>query len=232
MSACIDDRIVPIPAENTAEEIAKFHERGANYFDDVVPPVLDARMLVNSTLFPSRELALDYMPAGGVCAEVGTQTGYFAKEMIARMSPSKFHIYDIDYTPFDRQWFEADLASGRVELHKGDSSSLLAQAADRYFDFIYIDGDHSYAGVCKDLAQAGLKVKDDGIIACNDYTIYSPLEGMKYGIPRAVNEFCAAEGFEVLYLALHPWGYHDIGLCRRGMAAELKLRNWPNASLK
>jgi hypothetical protein len=69
----------------------------------------------------------------------------------------------------------------------------------------------------KDLAAAARKVKDDGWIVCNDYTIYSPLEKTKYGVYRAVNEFCISHGFEILYLGLHKWGYHDVALKKRAI---------------
>ena len=88
----------------------------------------------------------------------------------------------------------------------------MGELPDRSFDFIYIDGDHSYAGVVRDLEQAGRKIKDDGWIVCNDYTLYSPLEKSKYGVYRAVNEFCLRHNFEIRYLALHRWGYHDVAL--------------------
>jgi len=67
----------------------------------------------------------------------------------------------------------------------------MAAFPDPPFDFIYIDADHAYEGVVKDLAQAERKLKDDGWIVCNDYTLFSPLENIKYGVYRAVNEFAS-----------------------------------------
>ena len=128
------------------------------------------------------------------------------------MKPTKLHIYDIDFTPFDHAYFQTALKQKTVELHKGDSSALLAATPEGSFDFIYIDGDHSYEGAVRDLEQAARKIKDDGWIVCNDYTIYSPLEKSKYGVYRAVNEFCLKHGYEIAYLALHQWSYHDVAL--------------------
>ncbi len=130
------------------------------------------------------------------------------------MKPAKLHIFDIDFTPFDRSGFAASLEDGTVELHPGDSSSRLAGLPDRYFDFIYIDGDHAYVGVANDLAMAARKITENGWIVCNDYTIYSPVEQIQYGVYRAVNEFCWREGFEIDYLGLHYWSYHDVALRR------------------
>jgi len=202
-------------ANGSRAALNRFHANASDYFTDVAPPPLTDRHLQNSRLVPSRNHILPLMPKGGVCAEVGTQTGGFAKLILSVVQPSKLHIYDIDYTPFDHAYFEPFVAQGTVELHRGDSSTLLSQLPDRSFDFIYIDGDHSYEGVAKDLAQAARKIKNDGWIVCNDYTIYSPLEKIKYGVYRAVNELCLEHDFEILYLGLHVWGYHDVALRKR-----------------
>lgn len=195
--------------------IEKFIGQARAFFQDVAPPRLTEAQLTNSRLLPIREDILNHMPKGGVCAEIGTQTGWFAKLIMARMRPAKLHIYDLDFTPFEYPAFRAAIDEGVIELHQGDSATLLARAPDRHFDFIYIDGDHAYAGVVRDLQQAVRKIKDDGWIVCNDYAIYSPLEQMKYGVYRAVNEFCLQHDFEIVYLALQKWGYHDVALRKR-----------------
>jgi hypothetical protein len=51
-------------------------------------------------------------------------------------------------------------------------------------DFVYIDGDHEYEGVKKDIELYYLKVKKGGIIGGHDYN-YSPWPG----VTKAVNEF-------------------------------------------
>ena len=204
----------PAPVQPSAA-LQQFHDNATDYFSDVVPPQLSDFHLRNSRIVPTRDHILPLMPKGGVCAEVGTQTGGFAKLIYSILRPSKLHIYDIDYRVFDHAHFASAIESGRVELHEGDSSTLLGTLPDRHFDFIYIDGDHSYNGIVKDLAQAARKIKHDGWIVCNDYTIYSPLEKTKYGVYRAVNELCLQQGFEIAYLGLHQWGYHDVALKRR-----------------
>lgn len=198
-------------------EIDRFISGARDMFKGVRPAPLAEIHLKNSRLLPSRRHILDYMPKGGMCAEIGTQTGHFAKGILQVLRPSKFHIYDLDFTPFDFAHFAPALDRGLVELHKGDSSSLLAAMPDGSFDFIYVDGDHAYEGVAKDLVQAARKIKHDGWIVCNDYTTYSPIEKMTYGVHRAVNELCINEGFEIIYMGLHCWGYHDVALRRIGV---------------
>jgi len=205
------------PSIVASESLRDFYANATEYFADVVPPQLSELHLRNSSIVPSRDHILPLMPKGGICAEVGTQTGGFAKLILSILRPVKLHIYDIDYTLFDHAHFASAIQKGSVELHQGDSSTLLGMLPDRHFDFIYIDGDHSYNGVVKDLEQSARKIKDDGWIVCNDYTVYSPLEKTKYGVYRAVNEFCLNQGFEIIFLGLHPWGYHDVALRKRTM---------------
>jgi SAM-dependent methyltransferase len=202
----------PEAPQKANDAVARFYSAAQMAFAEVQPPPLTARHLKHSRLVPIREELLGLMPRGGICAEIGTQTGYFAKKILETMRPGKLHIYDIDFSAFDSEYFRQQIDSGNVELHEGDSSTLLGLSQDGYFDFIYVDGDHTYSGVAKDLEQARRKIKRDGWIVCNDYTVYSPLEGVKYGVYRAVNELCLNHDFEIIYLGLHPWGYHDVAL--------------------
>jgi len=200
------------PPNITRAALNQFQANAIDYFADVAPPELPDAHLRRSRLLPKRDDILPLMPKGGVCAEVGTQTGGFAKHILSVLQPKLLHIFDLDFSLFDDAHFRQPVEQGLVQIHQGDSSTLLAAQPDRSFDFIYVDGDHSYAGVTRDLEQAARKIKDDGWIVCNDYTVYSPLEKIKYGVYRAVNELCLRDNYEILYFALHPWGYHDVAL--------------------
>jgi SAM-dependent methyltransferase len=211
--------------------IQQFYSNGREEFATVEPPPLSKWHLKHSRIVPNRENILEWMPQGGVCAEVGTQTGEFAKRILAHLKPAKLHIFDIDFTPFNHAAFAPFIQNGTVELHQGDSSSCLARQPNQSFDFIYIDGDHAYEGVTKDLAAAGQKIKPDGWIVCNDYTLYSPLEKIQYGVYRAVNEFCWQQGFEIVFLGLHSWGYHDVALRRMNLES-VALAGSPPATIQ
>jgi hypothetical protein len=58
------------------------------------------------------------------------------------------------------------------------------------------------------------------------------LEKIKYGVYRAVNEFCLNCGFEIIYLGLHPWGYHDVALRKRALDAEQSCRGNGNGAAR
>jgi Methyltransferase domain len=166
-------------------------------------------------VFANRHRAIESLPKGGVVAEVGTQTGHFANHIYENAKPKKLHLFDLSMEWFDTTLLVEPLREGTVEIHLGDSSAELAKFPDEHFDWLYIDGDHSYAGVTKDIAQAVRKVKRDGLLVFNDYTTWSPLEACNYGVLKAVNELVNSGEWEFVYLALHPWGYHDAALCRR-----------------
>lgn len=79
-----------------------------------------------------------------------------------------------------------------VKIFKSDSNLYLSSVPDEYYDIIYIDGDHSYDGVKKDLRNALNKVKDGGYIMGHDYDI-NVEKGQhlyNFGVMRAVDEFC------------------------------------------
>jgi predicted O-methyltransferase YrrM len=180
-------------------------------------PSLNDAQLANCRVLPSRNHILDHMPKGGVCAEVGTQAGHFAKTIWTKTLPTKLHIIDMDLSQFQqRDHFKREIGSGQVVLHEGSSSKLLDTFPDNYFDWIYIDADHSYEGFCADLGVSAKKLKANGLIVCNDYAVWSPSEVSAYGVLKGIHEFCLRENWEFLFLGLHGQGYHDVCLTRRG----------------
>jgi SAM-dependent methyltransferase len=188
---------------------------------DLFPPLpqLPPDRFEGCTLLSHRDEILKRLPKGGICAEIGTQEGLFAEKIIDIINPEQLHLFDIDDGPLrDRQ---TDLLTRPgVELHLGDSSTLLASFPDDHFDWIYIDGDHSYDGIVRDIRVARTKVKPGGLLIFNDFTLWSPVECIDYGVPHAVCELSAAHGFNFVYFALHPHLYNDVALRRPATAPE------------
>jgi predicted O-methyltransferase YrrM len=69
-----------------------------------------------------------------------------------------------------------------------------------YFDWVYIDTDHSYKLTRQELEICRDKVKDGGIIAGHDYHMGNWVEGHKYGVIEAVYSFCVDFEWEIIYL--------------------------------
>lgn len=140
----------------------------------------------------------------GKVAEVGTYLGGFARHLL--LEASELHLFDRDLSRI------GDLASEPgVVLHQGDSAQQLAALPDRYFDGIYVDADHSLAGVARDAKVAAAKVAPGGVLQFNDYTLWSVIEEAPYGICQAVADLLD-EGFKVVGFAFQFQGYHDIAL--------------------
>jgi len=175
---------------------------------------LEQSAVEGAILFSDRVEALRALPAGGCVAEVGTQAGWFAERIIDRLKPRELHLFDLAFGLMDEQRPEI---RSRLEVfvHQGDSAETLALLPDAHFDWIYVDGDHSHAGVARDAAVAIHKIKQDGILVFNDYTPWSIMELSDYGVMPAVNELLASGDWRVVYLALHPHMYCDIAIKRR-----------------
>ena len=122
-------------------------------------PTLQHKHVVNCRMLPDRIELLAYMPKSAACAEVGIMRCEFSRKIIERTQPAKLHLIDIgkEWIEGARSAFPADIVSGRVTVHLGDSATILGSMPELYFDWIYVDGDHSYNGVKRDL-EASLKV--------------------------------------------------------------------------
>ncbi len=66
---------------------------------------------------------------------------------------------------------------------------------DNYLDFVFIDGDHSFAGTLADIEAWWPKVKPGSIISGHDY---GEGEDLGYGVAKAVKNFFGTGGYEVL----------------------------------
>jgi|688.fasta_scaffold711935_2 hypothetical protein len=164
-------------------------------------------------IIENRNLLLNEFQKNIKIAEIGVFKGEFSKKIFELLSPSELHLIDL---------FEGDMCSGdkdgnnivwtnlqeeyiklkeyfsnnkNVFLHKGFSYEILSSFPDNYFDMIYVDGDHTYEGVKKDLNIVFDKIKNNGFICGHDYTQF-----MFPGVVKAVNEFCFEKKQEISHL--------------------------------
>lgn len=163
----------------------------------------------NSRVFADRNEMIKNLARGGCGAEIGVQHGNFSAFLLHTLKPSELHLFD----RFEDIIREDVKNAPQTHLHIGDSSALLAQCPDQFFDWIYVDGDHSYNGALKDAVVAMDKVKPGGILFFNDYTTWSPMEAAPYGVIPVVNDL-VNEGLEMVGVALTATGYFDVALRR------------------
>ncbi|GIL02942.1 MAG: hypothetical protein BroJett030_28410 [Alphaproteobacteria bacterium] len=159
--------------------------------------------------FASRVDMLGALPAGGEIAEVGTDRGDFARHILATARPARLHLFDLEFASL-----AADIAGDpRVSLYLGASAKTIGALTDQSMDWIYIDGDHSYAGVAADIRAAAAKVRPGGYLVFNDFAHADPFLG-RYGVHRAVMEFVASARWPIVMFAYEPNGLYDVALRR------------------
>ena len=148
--------------------------------------------------------------------EVGVAYGYHAEHMLDHMPKIEYQGVDpylANYDPQDP--FVTDVATlygeepqrsmdrlfqavnckltqygGRANLLRKTSVSGAEMMSDGYFDIIYIDGDHTYDAVLKDLHAWYSKVKKGGILCGDDFNWP--------GVDQAVLDFMEPRGKAVI----------------------------------
>ena len=161
-------------------------------------------------VFPTRIDMLSVVPKHGVYAEIGVFKGQFSDVLCKVLQPQKLVLIDL-FSGFEvsgdqdgNNMERANLESVYTHLvavsktypalsvRKGDSSTILNSFPNNTFDMIYIDGDHSYQGMRKDLDVALLKVKPGGWILGHDFgqNFEKAKRVHKFGVEKAVREVC------------------------------------------
>jgi FkbM family methyltransferase len=183
------------------------------------------RLLKNCLMVNHREDIFEFLGDHLIIAEIGVLAGDFS-ELLLKKSDQLFLIDQYNATDWpsthrfnsETHWSYVENRfhnNPRIQLLKGTSYLILGHFNDEYFDVIYIDGDHSYEIVKKDLFTAYKKSKYGGLIWLNDYTTYDPFCKVPYGVQRAVNELINIYDTEVVYYALNNSNFHDICLRKK-----------------
>ncbi len=196
--------------------------------------VLPQRLLDGARLLPNRIEMLPLLPRHAIFAEVGVGTGGFSRLVLSICKPSlfvaidQFRLHELQTLwgqPTDQvfggrthaQAYGADfaeaIAAGRMRVLEGESDECLARLEDASIDVIYLDADHRYEFVRRDLAVARRKVREDGWIIVNDYLMVAELEAsIAYGVVHATNEFMLEHDWGMQYFALQPRMFCDVAL--------------------
>ena len=165
------------------------------------------------TYISNRNLLLDVLPQNGVVAELGVFKGYFSEIILQTSKPAELHLIDIwegavdcgdkdgnnmehvndlypEYVNLQNKYSNNE----NVNIHRGRIDDVLYRFPDDYFDWIYIDADHSYESVISDLETSYKKIKINGYITGHDYTPRFS------GVVKAVHEFCGKHNLQIQYL--------------------------------
>jgi hypothetical protein len=169
---------------------------------------LEDRHIDNLQVLTDRKALLEQMPKGGVVSELGVNRGEFSKAILDIARPAKLHLIDAWGNPeryhnglkrLVEETFSAEIHAGLVEINVGYSTEVLVTMPNQYFDWVYLDTDHSYTVTAAELAVLKNKIKPGGIIAGHDYSMGNWVGGVRYGVIEAVHEFCVKEDWELIY---------------------------------
>ena len=94
------------------------------------------------------------------------------------------NITTIEYDVTHVERYMPESSFGFESIITGDSLQVHKKLEDESFDAVFIDGNHSYEYVKKDLENYSKKVKKGGIIAMHD----ANFEGDQYGTPQVIRE--------------------------------------------
>jgi len=154
------------------------------------------------------EMVRSLCKEGQIGAEIGVFTGDFS-EILLSTSPKKLFLIDCwvkqegEYTrDGNNNVVDGNLYSQVVQKFKDDprviiwrmfSDEACNHFTDNYFDWIYLDADHTYASAMKDLKNWLPKVKIGGLFLGHDYFTTDCID-----VEAAVNKFFGKSNIDIL----------------------------------
>lgn len=155
-----------------------------------------------------------------ISLEIGVHRGDFSKKLFLNFRPKKLVLVDpwkvFDESIYKQSWygnsdklgqkkqdhyyeevtthFEKEILNGEVEIFRTTSDKYFR--TNKYkFDLIYIDGNHLYDFVQKDISNSLDHINDNAIIILDDYK----LKGWwNDGVTKAVDYFVDAKKIKIL----------------------------------
>lgn len=152
----------------------------------------------------TRDDMLRGLNLSGIGIEIGVKKGIFSRRIIEN---TNLYMYLLDaWRYFDSGYIDLANAENQTQIKRmgftvnhllpfegrftiirdtSENGSKIFQ--DNFFDFVYIDGNHSYKACLQDLELWYPKLKSGGIFSGHDYTNIPPSIEVK----RAVDEFAS-----------------------------------------
>ena len=140
-------------------------------------------------------------------AEIGVLRGLYSKWLCHKNKKLKLFLIDsyIAYDGYSKHRKQSDidsfekhaherLAEYNVEFVKKTSMDAVNDFLDNSLDFVYIDANHAFEYVIRDIIEWSKKVRPGGIVAGHDYTNYM------YQVKAAVDGWVKAKKIKPLFL--------------------------------
>ena len=177
----------------------------------IVPIVeLQDKHIENARIISNRKKLISLFPKNSIVCELGVDRGSFSKKIMEINNPNELHLVDIwdtnryndDKRQLVEKTFSTQIKSGIITIHNNYSIIAVTQFEDNYFDWIYIDTNHSYVTTAEELLLYSKKVKPGGIISGHDYVVGNWNGMVRYGVMEAVHEFCVLYNWEIIYITM------------------------------
>jgi hypothetical protein len=204
------------------EELYHEHLAKRRQIEQLIPKIsLEEKHITNTRVLLDRCELLKLLPKNSVCAEIGVDRGEFTSEILKLTHPRKIHLIDLwgDSQRYHdglklavQQKFEAQINEGLIKVDVGYSIDVLSNFPDKYFDWVYLDTDHTYQTTSKELTLLEKKVVEGGIIAGHDFTLGNWVGDFRYGVIEAVHEFCVRENWEIIFLTMEVHQFRSFAI--------------------
>ena len=221
--------------------VKHLHDIGGFIFATKTPKNTDTRnteitrVLDNEPCPDKRDLAslVNKLFPYGVGVEIGVLRGEYSRLILERWNHGQLYMIDtwrhleeyVDMNGQDDKYHYDCLVKtcenikpwqNRAHMIRMDSVLSANIFPDEYFDFIYIDADHSYGGVVRDLKAWWPKIKKGGLFCGDDYIpddgeIWLHVDGQppkyagNFGVRKAVNEFAAKNDLKIYQTTNEPY---------------------------
>jgi predicted O-methyltransferase YrrM len=200
--------------------LAHLYESRMNELEEIQAQEIENDYIANTRILKNRDELLKLLPKNGIVAEIGVDEGEYSKMILDICEPKKLHLIDlwggVHYNQSKRviveKKFSSEIESGLVEINMGYSVEVVDSFEDEYFDWIYIDTDHTYTTTLQELKLYSLKIKPGGIMAGHDFTLGDWVSLRKYGVVEAVYEFCNTNNWEIIYLTAEFYRHPSFAL--------------------
>jgi lipopolysaccharide biosynthesis glycosyltransferase len=171
---------------------------------------------------------LNRLGLNGNGIEIGVCEGEFSEILLKTSNLKKLYLLDlwqhiedgyidrnnVDQNTHEARYFQVlsnmEKYGNRVTVIRADCDVAHRYSLDNHFDFIYLDADHSYESVKRQLHNWYPKVRKGGILAGHDYISGVDRAGTVFGVKDAVDEYCKENNIK-LYVTTDDTPYFADG---------------------
>jgi hypothetical protein len=144
------------------------------------------------------ELMIKHSPKEAVAIDAWINDEVISRNDVAFPQPE----LDRQYEDFKKAMADKPF----VKIYRDYSFNVVKNFEDGYFDFVFIDADHTFNGCLRDIEDWYPKVKKGGVLLGDDYRVAKLRTGVEYGVIEAVEIFTSANNLVFFEMPRYGWG--------------------------